>query len=408
MKPQRWRVVGLMSGTSTDGIDAAVLTLEERGAGYAIRNVRFESRKYPNALRQRLLAAAEGRPFSAEQFGRLHADLGVAFAAAVARLQTSGDRSRIDLIGSHGHTIFHGPPGSGRGTPTTLQIGEPALLAARTGITTVADFRPIDVALDGQGAPLAPYVHALLFRDAKMNRAVHNLGGISNVTFIPAASLGRTDIVAFDTGPANMVIDAVTSAVSQGRLRFDRGGKLAAAGRVDQTLVGEMSRHPFLRRKPPKSTGREEFGEAFVGTFLRQAAKRRLSPADRVATATAFTAASIGRAYRDFLAPIGAVHEVYCCGGGSRNPTLMAMLAAELRPARVGVTDNLGIDADAMEAIAFAVLAVECVRGRTASLPAVTGARRAAILGKIVPGTPASFRRLMAKCAESARDQDRG
>jgi len=384
-----------MSGTSTDGIDAALVTLVEREAGYRIRDARFETTRYRPALRQRLLAAAEGVPLSAEQLGRLNSDLGLTLAAAVARLRKHGREKNVDLVGSHGHTIFHGPPGPGSGVPSTLQIGEPAFIAERSGVTTIADFRPADVAAGGQGAPLVPYVHALLFRDSRRNRAIHNLGGISNVTFIPAGS--RREVIAFDTGPANMVIDAVTSAVTQDRLHFDRNGKLAAAGEVDSVIVRELLRHPFLRRQPPKSTGREEFGAAFVKAFLRRAEGRRLSPESTVATATAFIAASIARAYQEFLAPIGAVDEAYFCGGGSRNPTLLAMLSSKLGIAHIGVTDDLGVNAQALEAIAFAVLAVECIRGRAANLPAVTGAGRQVILGKVVPGTPDSFSRLLAK-----------
>jgi len=379
-----------MSGTSTDGIDVALVELATRGDGYHIRSVVSRTEPYSAALRRRLLAAAERTPISSADLARLHADLGLALARAVQRL---GRRlSRIDLIGSHGHTIFHGPPGAGRGTPCTLQIGEAAIIAAHTGITTVADFRPADVALGGQGAPLVPHVHALLFRDRKRNRAVNNIGGISNVTYLPASA--RRAILAFDTGPGNMIIDAVTAAVTNGRLQFDLDGRLAAGGRVDTSILEILLRHPYLRRKPPKSTGREQFGGAFVEDFLRQAKRRRLPAADVVATATAFTAQSIGRAYRDFL---GSVDEAYLCGGGSRNPTLMKMLKAELPRVKVGLTDDLGVDADAMEAIAFAVLAIECVRGRAAGIPAVTGAKRAAILGKIVPGTPESFRRLLEK-----------
>lgn len=380
-----------MSGTSTDGIDIALVDLATRGDGYRIRSVVSRTEPYPAALRRRLLAAAERTPIGSEDLARLHAELGLVLARAVQRL--GRQLSRVDLIGSHGHTIFHGPPGSGRGTPCTLQIGEAAIIAARTGITTVADFRPADVALDGQGAPLVPHVHALLFRDRKRNRAVNNIGGISNVTYLPAATRGSA-ILAFDTGPGNMIIDAATAAVTNHRMKFDRDGRLAARGSVDGSILEVLLRHPYLRRKPPKSTGREQFGGAFVEDFLRQAKRRRLPAADVVATATAFTAQSIGRAYRDFL---GSVDEAYFCGGGSRNPTLMRMLKAELPRVKVGVTDDLGVDADAMEAIAFAVLAVECVRGRPAGVPAVTGASRAAILGKIVPGTPASFRRLIAK-----------
>lgn len=395
--PRTWNVIGLMSGTSTDGIDAVLVRLRESDTGYTIRSSQLETFAYAPALRRRLLAVAEGRPATAEQIGRLNADLGVAFANAVDKIRArAGASIRIDLIGSHGHTIFHGPPGAGRGTPTTLQIGEPAIIAAHTRITTVADFRPADVAAGGQGAPLVPYVHALLFRDRTRNRAIHNLGGISNVTYVPAYSR-EGEVIAFDTGPANMVIDAVTEAVTGGRLRVDKDGRMAARGRVEGGLLRDLMRHPFLRLPLPKSTGREDFGRAFVARFLARARHKGLTPADMVATATAFTAHSVARAYRDFLLPLGSIEEVYFCGGGCRNPTLLAMLHAELGFARAGVTDEIDVSADALEAIAFAVLAVEAVRGRPANLPSVTGADRRMVLGKIVPGPPAEFRRLMAK-----------
>jgi anhydro-N-acetylmuramic acid kinase len=386
-------VVGLMSGTSTDGIDAVVVELTARDGGYTIRGVESRTQPFPAELRRRLLAAAEGERLTPEELARLHTDLGLTLALAAER---SCRGRRIDLIGSHGHTIFHGPRRSGGRTAATLQIGEPAVIAARTGITTVGDFRPADVALGGQGAPLVPHVHAVLFRDPMRNRAIHNLGGISNVTYLPSLSR-RREILAFDTGPGNMVIDAVTAAVTGGRLRFDRGGRLAARGRADDAILRQLMRHPYLRRKPPKSTGREEFGAQLVEGLLGSARKRRLPAVDVVATATAFTAQSIARAYRDFLKPRGSVDEAYFCGGGSRNPALMAAIRSALDVPRVGTTDDLGVDADALEAIAFAVLAVECVRGRAAGIPAVTGASRPAILGKIVPGKPDSFDRLLSK-----------
>jgi anhydro-N-acetylmuramic acid kinase len=396
MRPT-WNVIGLMSGTSTDGIDAVFVRLRENESGYVVRASRRETSPYAPALRRRLLHVAEGSRTTAEEIARLNADLGIAFAAVVDKVRkTIGTRVRVDLIGSHGHTVFHAPPGRNRGTPTTLQIGEPAIIAARTRITTVADFRPADVAAGGQGAPLVPYVHALLFRDRKRNRAIHNLGGISNVTYVPADSR-KGEVIAFDTGPANMVIDAVTEAVTAGRQHVDLDGRLAARGRVDGGLLNGLLGHPFLRRPWPKSTGREEFGQTFVARFLARARDKRLRAADIVATATAFTAQSVAQAYRDFLLPLGGVDEVYFCGGGSRNPTLMAMLRAELGFAQVGVTDDLGVRADALEAIAFAILAVEAMRGRPANLPSVTGADRPMVLGKIVPGAPDGFRRLRAK-----------
>jgi anhydro-N-acetylmuramic acid kinase len=399
MKRRRWTVIGLMSGTSTDGIDAALVALEERAGGYSIGRSEFHTFEYAPVLRRRLLGAAEGEQLTAEGLSRLHCEVGQALAVAVKRLQQRARwKSGVELVGSHGHTIFHGPPGSGVGTPSTLQIGEPAVIAADSKITTVADFRPADVAVGGQGAPLAPYVHGLLFRHANRTRAIHNLGGISNVTYIPSRKQ-EGGIIAFDTGPANMVIDAATAAVTNGRQRFDRDGRLAARGQVDAVVLGRLLHHPYLRRSLPKSTGREEFGRPFVDQLLAHARKRRLAPADIIATATAFTAHSIAQAYQDFLSSVGRVDEVFCCGGGSRNPTLMSMIRNQLRVARLGVTDELGVNADAVEAIAFAVLAVETVRARPANLPAVTGAGRAVIMGKIVPGEPRAFRRLMTKAA---------
>lgn len=313
--------------------------------------------------------------------------------AALARPATL---ARVDVIASHGHTIFHGPPGAGERFPSTWQIGEPAVIAALTGIPTVADFRPADVAAGGQGAPLAPYAHAKLFHSAGIARAVLNLGGIANVTYLPRN--GRTtDVVAFDVGPANMVIDACAAAASDGKLRFDRDGRLARRGQADAAILETLARHPFLRRKPPKSTGREEFGAPFLAELMRLADASGLSPADRVATATAFTALAVADAYRRFLEPLGGVDETVLCGGGAHNPALVEALRQALGGQPLRLVDELGVSTDALEAVAFAVLGVEAVRGRPANLPAVTGASRAMVLGKIVPGDELHFRRLLRK-----------
>jgi anhydro-N-acetylmuramic acid kinase len=391
-----WKVIGLMSGTSTDGVDAALVHLQPRAARYAVRTVCFRTYPFPASVRRRLLAVAEGGPLPAALFSQLNFDVGRLLADAALRIlrEARTPATAVDLIGSHGHTVFHGPPGLVRGTASTWQIGEPAVIAARTGITTVADFRPADMAHGGQGAPLVPYVHWLLFRHARRGRVINNIGGIAHPTFLPAGG-GVDDIVAFDAGPGNMVIDAVTARVTDGRLRFDRDGVLARAGHVDAALLEELMHHPFLRRRPPKSTGREEFGAALVDRIFAHARRRRLAAADLVATVTAYTVRALATAYRRFLLPRGRIDEVYFCGGGSRNPALMAMLRQELGFARVGVIDELGIDGDALEAVAFAVLAVEAMRGRAANVPAVTGARVAAILGKIVPGSATRFRGLL-------------
>ena len=389
-----WTVLGLMSGTSTDGIDAALARIRPTSGRLEARCLGFRTYAFPPALRRRLLTLAEGRSAPAATMSELNVDLGEALAVAALRLlrELRIAPQRVHLIGSHGHTVFHGPPGRVRGTPSTWQIGEPAIIAARTGVTTVADFRPADIAHGGQGAPLVPYVHWLLFRDPRCGRVINNIGGIAHPTFLPAGA-GVDDVVAFDAGPGNMVIDAVTAHVTGGRLRYDRDGLLARAGRVDGRLLDALMRHPFLRRRPPKSTGREEFGADFVNRVLRE--RRRIAAADLVATATAFTARALSDAYRRFLLPRGRIDAVYCSGGGSRNPALMALLRQEMSYARVGVVDELGINGDALEAVAFAILAVEAVRGRSSNLPAVTGARAAAVLGKIVPG--ANFRRVFSR-----------
>lgn len=394
-----WTVVGLMSGTSTDGIDAAVVRLVPHATRYTIQRVHFRTYPFAAALRRQLLAAADGQSHTAAALSQLNVAFGEALAGAARRILSDAGvaPSRVDLIGSHGHTIFHGPPGAVTGTPSTWQIGEPAVIAARTGVTTVADFRPADIAHGGQGAPLVPYVHWLLFRHLRRGRVINNIGGIAHPTFLPARG-GVDDIVAFDAGPGNMLIDAVTARITNGRLSYDRDGRLARAGRVDATLLRELMRHPFLRRRPPKSTGREAFGAPVVDRLLALGRRRQLRDADLVATATAFTVRALGDAYRRFLLPRGRIDEVYFCGGGSRNPVLMDMLRQELSFARVGVVDELGINGDALEAVAFAVLAVETVRGRPTNVTAVTGARTAAVLGKIVPGSPRQFRSVLARC----------
>lgn len=380
-------VIGLMSGTSTDGVTAAVVRLRPRGHGYAHRLLACRTWAFAPSLRQRILAVAEGTPLPVAALSELNAALGEVFArAALAAARAAAvPLARVDLIGSHGHTVFHGPPGSGLSRPpSTLQIGEPAVIAARTGVTTVADFRPADIAAGGQGAPLAPYVHWLLFTHPRLGRAIHNVGGIANLTYLPPAA-DLEEVIAFDTGPGNMVMDALVARASGGRETFDRGGRLAASGRVHAGLLAELMRHPYLRKRPPKSTGREEFGAAVATGLARRARRLRLSAADTVATATAWTAESMADAYRRFVLRRGRLDAIHLAGGGARNRTLVRFLTARLPGITVGTLEDLGADSHSLEAIAFAVLAAETVRGRAANVPSVTGARRRTVLGKIVP-----------------------
>ncbi len=380
-------VIGLMSGTSMDGIDAAVGKINGSGERCRFRPLGFVSIPYPKRIRDELLEIGHGknRPSDVSQIASLNFRLGKLFAQAAARVVQKMGRSlrSVDLIGSHGQTVYHHPKGSGK---STLQLGEPAVIAQRTGVTTVAEFRPADVASGGEGAPLTPYVHYLLFRNERRSRAIHNLGGISNLTYLPAG--GRIkDVVAFDTGPGNMIMDGLARWVTRGKMGFDRGGALAKKGRVHAGLLRELMRHPFFAASPPKSAGREEFGGEYVSALRQRARKKGIRPLDLMATATALTASSIAKAYREsILRRFGKVEEIYFTGGGRKNRTLMEMLQGELPFAKVSVLEELGFDGDALEAQAFAILANEAVEGNAGNLPRVTGAGHGAVLGKIVPG----------------------
>lgn len=380
------KVVGLMSGTSGDGVDAALVDIRGRGQHLTLRSLAFHPLPYSRSLQQRILAAStEGR---VDEICHLNALLGELFAkAALGVIKRGGLRpADVHLIGSHGQTVHHLPqghhePGVGL-VRSTLQIAEPAVIAERTGITTVANFRPRDMAAGGEGAPLAPYVHHLLFRHPRRSRLIVNLGGISNVTYLPRG--GALDsLCAFDTGPGNMVLDAVVSHMTNGRVAVDRGGKMAARGRVDVGLLAQLFGHPFLKRRPPKSTGREEFGEVFLRTLFERAHRRKISSQDLLATCAQWTAEAVGRARRWLRGPID---EVLVGGGGIYNKTVMAHLGKTFAPAKVLTFDDVGWSSKAFEAIAFAVLAYETVKGQSTNVPSVTGATRQVLLGTIVPG----------------------
>jgi anhydro-N-acetylmuramic acid kinase len=385
-----------MSGTSADGVDVAIVDIRRpagcrlpagRGLG-GVELLAFQTLPYPADLRRQIFALFDPRTARVDDLCHLNFVLGEVFADALARVaRRSGIAlESIDLVGSHGQTIYHMPQGRrfGRGKlRSTLQIGEPSVIAERTGLTTVADFRPRDVAAGGEGAPLVPFADYVLFRHARKARAVQNIGGIANVAFLPAGA-GPADILAFDTGPGNMIIDSLAQHASGGKVRYDAGGRLAARGTVDERLLAELLRHPYLRRRPPKSTGREMFGAAFSDDLWRRARRRRLHPHDLLATVTAFTARSIAGAYRRFLPSMP--DEVIVCGGGARNRTLVRLLAAELRPARVAPMEEFGLSAQAKEAVSFALLAWATVCGVPNNVPSATGARRAAVLGKVIPG----------------------
>jgi anhydro-N-acetylmuramic acid kinase len=313
--------------------------------------------------------------------------LGEHFAcAALAAIHQSRRRPKdILAIASHGQTVHHLPNAR---TPATLQIGEPAVIAERTGITTVADFRVGDMAAGGQGAPLVPYADWALFTNPSRPRIIQNLGGIGNLTFLPP-NARLADVLAFDTGPGNMVIDAMVRSLTHGRQTFDENGAWASRGQVSEALLTEMKAHPFLHRKPPKTTGREEFGETFTDKLLASARRMRLKEADLIATATAFTAASTADAYRRFVFPKLKPAErmklqIILGGGGAKNPSLRRMLEERVPDAEWRTHEDFGIANAAKEALAFAILAFETLRGRPSNVPNATGANHPVILGKIV------------------------
>ncbi|MBI3757195.1 MAG: anhydro-N-acetylmuramic acid kinase [Deltaproteobacteria bacterium] len=379
-------LIGLMSGTSHDGIDAALVDIALHRGRFRVRERAFCTFPYPRAVRARLLRLSQGATVNAGEVSQVNVLIGELFARAVLRLCQRAEikPEHIDAVGSHGHTIYHWPrqkPGPG----STLQIGEPAVIAIRTGITTVADFRPADVAAGGEGAPLAPYVHHVLFCHPTRSVAVQNIGGIANLTYLPAGK-GLDALLAFDSGPGNMVIDGVTQAVSGGKQLYDRNGRLARAGTIHTGFLDELLHHPYFVRRPPKSTGREEFGELFLQEFLRRAAQLHVSPTDQVATVTALTVESMARAYRNFVLPRGSLDEVLLAGGGRLNPTLRETFAQALPTVRVRTLEDAGYDSKALEAVAFAVLAFATLYGMPANATGATGAAESVVIGKIVPG----------------------
>lgn len=385
-------VLGLMSGTSADGIDVALARISGAPPRLDAKLLGHTSSKLPPSVRKEILRVAEQHPITAGELSQLNFRLGEIFAGAAlsACRKFRVAPGRVALIGSHGQTIFHqGTPAPYFGSPTasTLQIGEPTIIAARTGITTVADFRPADIALGGQGAPLVPYADYLLYRHEKLGRVSLNLGGIANISVIPSAAKPQ-QILAFDTGPANMLIDALASHFTRGRRRFDKGARIAQTGRSIPALLDDLLRDPYLKLSPPKSTGREYYGHAYLKKALAFGKKRRAKPADLIRAATVFTALSVVDALNRFVLPKTKIHQLIVSGGGAQNPLLLAQLSAALAGIEVLPSSQLGIPEDAKEAFAFALLAYETFHRRPGNLPSATGAHAPAILGKISYAPP--------------------
>jgi anhydro-N-acetylmuramic acid kinase len=427
-------VLGMMSGTSADGIDVALARISGAPPQLNAKLLGHTSFPFPPALRKEILRVAEQQPISAGDLSQLSFRLGHVYADAVlaACKKFRVALRHIDLIGNHGQTIFHqgAPvPYLGSRTSSTLQIGEGSVIAARTGITTVSDFRPADMALGGQGAPLVPFADYVLYRHPKLGRVSLNIGGIANVTVIPAGARSN-QVFAFDTGPGNMLIDALVKHFTHGRQRYDENASLAKSGHINRHLIRSLLRDPYLKQAPPKSTGREYYGRAYVQKLLALGRRYRVKASDLICTTTMFTVASIADALHRFVFPKNKIHELIVSGGGAHNPLVFEQLSvfaisgadprevySTVAPRRLFVemyvpdpskhalpeakeswpehaiisvlpSSRFGVPEEAKEAFAFALLAYETFHQRPANLPSATGARGPATLGKISYAPP--------------------
>jgi anhydro-N-acetylmuramic acid kinase len=376
-------VAGVMSGTSADGVDVALVRILGRGSSSRFHLLGHDHFRYPSAVREAVLAAMNAQRANVAELSRLNFLLGELYAAAVRKAQRSTGTPKVDLIGCHGQTIYHQGEAAqylGKKITCTWQLGEGAVVAARLSVPVVSDFRPADMAAGGKGAPLVPYLDYVVFRDRRAGRIVQNIGGIANLTAIPGGAKPE-DVMAFDTGPGNMVIDQLTQRLLG--QPYDRNGEIASQGRILQPLLEDSLRNPYFKRKPPKTAGREEFGREYVKMMVSR--HGRAAKADLVTTATALTAHSIARAIRSFVLPRGRYRDFVVSGGGSRNRTLMRMLAEETSSLglKLGTSDDFGVPSQAKEAVAFALLAYQTWHRQPGNIPSATGAERPAVLGKI-------------------------
>lgn len=361
------RVAGLISGTSLDGIDVAVVDIR----GRAIATVAHASAPYSTALRQRILAASNAVTHTGE-ISRLNFEIGEKFAEALIRTcrRKQIPLTSIRLIGSHGQTVYH------EHRRNTLQLGEGAVIAERTAIPVVSDFRTADIAAGGAGAPLVPFLDYRVFHHTRRGRIALNLGGIANITIIPPGAKPE-EVLAFDTGPANLIVDALTRRMTQGKQLYDRNGAIARSGNIDRALLSRLLDDPYFRKRPPKSTGREQYGAEFIESLMATG----LSLADLIATATCFTASTVALAVRQYAAT--GPWDLIASGGGVHNATLMEQIASLLPDVTIARSSDFGIDVDAKEAIAFALLAHETWNRRPGNIPSATGASHGAVLGKL-------------------------
>ena len=383
-------VIGLMSGTSFDGIDACLVKITGNGLSTEIEIIEFETYPYKEEIRELIFDASKEQTGRVDKICQLNFTLGKLFADAAGQIaeKSSIPISDIDIIGSHGQTIYHISSlkeKADKKVRSTLQIAEPSIIAQETGVTTVADFRTRDIAAGGEGAPLVPYADFILFGKDGIGRAVQNIGGIANVTFLPAGC-SINEIIAFDNGPGNMIIDRFAEIITEGKLKYDKDGELASKGKLNQDLLERLCSHPYLSIPPPKSTGREDFGIQFSDNLYEELKRDNVDFLDTITTVTVFTAKSISDSYRKYIQPSYKLSEVVMSGGGVYNPILFQFLKEYLENINIRKVEEFGIPSDAKEALAFAILANETICGNPGNVPSATGARKRVVLGKIIPG----------------------
>lgn len=376
--------IGLMSGTSADGMDAALVRIKGWGLGTCVEQLSFVSLPYEPQVRSAILRLAGGESGGTHELSLFHFLLGELSLEACLRVcEAAGVApSEIDFVGSHGQTLYHAPvaePYLGRSVRATLQMGEPSVIAEGLGCPVVSDFRVRDMVAGGLGAPLVPYTEYLLYRSETQTVGLQNIGGIGNLTVLPRGG-ALSDTYAFDTGPGNMVMDQLVQRMTQGARRYDEGGALAAQGTVSDALLSFLLDDPYLSLRPPKTTGREVYGSAYVDRLTARAGELGVSPLDALATATRFTAECVRVAIERFCPQ--RPQRLIVGGGGSRNPVLMGFLR-KLLDMPVDTNESLGFDSDAKEAVAFAVLANECLHGVANNVPTATGARHPVVMGKV-------------------------
>ncbi len=375
-------IAGVMSGTSLDGIDVALVRIEGSGVDSKVKLIHFTTVPFRNDIKSEIQQALSIENSNVQLICSLNFKLGLCFANAVKEVCKEANFSleQLDLIGSHGQTIYHQPEQDGNRIPSTLQIGEPAVIAYETNTMVISNFRTMDMAAGGQGAPLVPYSEVILYRDPSKNRLLQNIGGISNVTVIPNQQSDQ-NVIAFDTGPGNMIIDEVCQRLFQ--LPYDQNGEIAKQGRVVDEILTYCISHPFLKMNPPKSTGREQFGEKFASELLKRFEKH--SKENILTTVTMFTANSIVHHYKKFILPYYEIDEVILGGGGSYNSTLVEMLRNGLKDENcaIFIQEDIGYSSEAKEAIAFAILANETHHRNPSNVPSATGAKQSVVLGNI-------------------------